>query len=307
MVSATDIITYIGVPPAVLGVSPIFHTFTVALYTSLKLQHFLRTNSIEPRIRARMMTGVVEVDLPVFQLYTLDRQEAQYWLPSASLKTIGGASWSICNFESREIDVVTCRLQRSDKIILPEAKVDFNNLLDFPLDLGCYPDLNGFHVLRTRGQNTAGASLMCIRETQVHGQSSRTILEVAKPGDRHGLISLRLANLWSSEKSLLVDDMSKRLPQFSLTGPLLQSQHDVARTETDNVASTPPPPNTSITSGSASVSTEKRCHFVISMIGELGMQVSIHEAPIPSQGTELSSDHMKLLNLDLASAEPERG
>ena len=66
MVSATDVITYIGVPLAVLGVTPIFHTFAVALYTRLKLQRLLRKNDIEPRIRARLMTGVVEVDLPVF-------------------------------------------------------------------------------------------------------------------------------------------------------------------------------------------------------------------------------------------------
>lgn len=131
MVSATDVITYIGVPLAVLGVSPIFYTFTVALYTRLKLQRILRKNRIEPRIRARMMTGVVEVDLPALQLYTPHREDQQYWLPSASPKTVFGASWSIYNFESRAIDVVTCRLQRSDKVTLPEAKIEFGNYWNF--------------------------------------------------------------------------------------------------------------------------------------------------------------------------------
>lgn len=77
------------------------------------------------------MTGVVEVDLPVLQLYTLNREESQYWLPSASPKTVSGASWSAFSFGSREVDVVTSRLQRSDKITLPEAKVALERLLYF--------------------------------------------------------------------------------------------------------------------------------------------------------------------------------
>ena len=58
MVSATDIITYIGVPLAVLGVAPIFYTFVSALYARLKFSRVLRKNGIAPRIRAIMMTGV---------------------------------------------------------------------------------------------------------------------------------------------------------------------------------------------------------------------------------------------------------
>lgn len=78
-----------------------------------------------------MMTGVVEVDLPALKLYTPHREDQQYWLPSASPKTVFGASWSIYNFESRAIDVVTCRLQRSDKVTLPEAKIEFGNYWNF--------------------------------------------------------------------------------------------------------------------------------------------------------------------------------
>ena len=112
MVSATDVITYIGVPLAVLGVTPIFYTFASALYARLKFRRTLSRNGIEPRIRARIMTGVVEVDLPVLQLYTLNRDRPQYWRPSESLKAIDGASWSVYNLDSREVDVVTCRLQK---------------------------------------------------------------------------------------------------------------------------------------------------------------------------------------------------
>ena len=113
MVSATDVITYIGVPLAVLGVSPIFYTFTLALYTRLKIQRILRQNAIVPRLRARLMTGVVEVDLPVLHLFLLHRQEQRYWMRSASEKTIDGASWSYMNLKPRRwiSSLVACRDQ----------------------------------------------------------------------------------------------------------------------------------------------------------------------------------------------------
>ena len=79
----------------------------------LKPQRVLRKNYIEPRIRARMMTGVVEVDSPVLQLYFAPRKKRGYWTPSASPRMVKGASWGTHNFE-REVDIVTRRPQKSD-------------------------------------------------------------------------------------------------------------------------------------------------------------------------------------------------
>lgn len=293
MVSATDVITYIGVPLAVLGVSPIFYTFTLALYTRLKLQPVLRKNGIDPRIRARLMTGVVEVDLPVLQLYPLHRQEQQYWLRSVSPKTVDGASWSYLNFESTEIDLSTSRLQRSDKVTLPEARIFFKDLLYYLQDLGCYPDLDGFHKLRSRGQNTAGVSLMLHEDT-----GDRTILEVAKSGDRHGLISLRFVNhgwLWSPSH---IRDSTTVLPPFFISGPLLESQHDDASLETDIVAHTANTPDGRIKPSGTSAPTETRRYFVIRPPGELKMEISILETPAPSKRNKLSSEHLDLLSSD---------
>lgn len=194
-------------------------------------------------------------------LYTHHRTDQRYWSPSASPKTVAGASWSIYYFESREIDTVTCRLQRSDKITLPEAKVEFKRLLDFLQDLGCFPDVNGFHTLRTRGQNTAGTSLMCVGDEQARGRSTPTILEVAKPGDRHGLISLRLANVWLLRKALNTIDSTKTLPPFSMTGPLSESQHDTTSLESENVSSAAKPPDENIEHGSVQTSTKSGVTF----------------------------------------------
>ena len=316
MVSATDVITYIGVPLAVLGVSPIFYTFTVALYTRLKIQRILRQNGIVPRLRARLMTGVVEVDLPVLHLFPLHRQEQQYWVRSSSKKTIDGASWSYMNFETTEMDLLTFRMQRSDKITLPEAKISFSDLLYFLQDLGCYPDLDGFHRLRNRGQSSAGTSLM------LHGnslqQSRRCILEVARSGDRHGLVSLKFVNGgWLGSPKQYNRDLSDLvfeafgedvaavskprnsttvLPPFSMSGPLLEPKNDDLSLETDNVASTFQVPDEAVKPSGTHRSTENRCHFLIRLLGDRKMHVSIHEAPPPSDGKMLAPDHLELLD-----------
>ena len=298
MVSATDVITYIGVPLAVLGVTPIFYTFAVALYTRLKIQRLLSKNGIDPRIRARLMTGVVEVDLPVLQLYTLAREELQRWEPLASPKTVGGASWSAYNFASREVDIVTSRLQRSDKIMLPEAKIGFDELLYFLLGLGHYPDLDGFRTLRNRGQNTAGTRLM--RGPDFQQPSHCIILEVAKPGDRHGLISLKFVSVADIPRnSRRILDPNKYLPPFCMSGPLLEPQHDDASLVTDN--NTVPTAETAdepIDPRGAITSDKSRCHFVIRQREDMRMDVSVHEMPAPSIGIGLPSNHSRLLNSD---------
>ncbi|KAM0803794.1 hypothetical protein BDR22DRAFT_886111 [Usnea florida] len=316
MVSATDVITYIGVPLAVLGVSPIFYTFTLALYTRLKIQRILRQNGIVPRLRARLMTGVVEVDLPVLHLFPLPRQEQQYWVRSASEKTVDGASWSYVNFETTEMDLFTCRMQKSDKITLPEAKIFFGDLLYFLQDLGCYPDLDGFHRLRNRGQSIAGIPLM------LHGDPQqgirRHILEVAKSGDRHGLVSLRFVNRgWLGSPKQYNRDLNDLvfeafgedvaavsnsrnsntvLPPFSMSGPLLEPKNGDLSFETDNVASTFQLSDDAVKPSDTHRSTENRCHFLIRLLGDLKMHVSIHEAPPPSEGKMLASDHLELLD-----------
>ena len=298
MVSATDVITYIGVPLAVLGVSPIFYTFTLALYTRLKVQRILRQSAIVPRLRARLMTGVVEVDLPVLHLFPLHRQEQQYWVRSASEKTVDGASWSYMNFETTEMELFTCRMQRSDKITLPEAKISFADLLYFLQDLGCCPDLDGFHRLRNRGQSIAGISLMLHGDLQQ--RSGRRILEVAKSGDRHGLVSLRFVNRgWLGSPGDFRNSTTV-LPPFSMSGPLLEPKRDDLSLESNNVASTFQLPDEAVKPSAAHSLVENRRYFLIRLPGDLEMHVSIHEVPPPSEGKMLSSDHLKLLNPESA-------
>lgn len=140
---------------------------------------------------------------------------------------------------------------------------------------------------------------MCVQDLQSRGRFNRTILEVAKPGDRHGLISLRLANLWPLRKHPHISDSTKRLHPFSMTGPLLESQPNVDPLETNNAAAMAKVPNKSIEASSAFASTNKQRYFLIKIIGELRLQVSVHETPAPSDGIELSLDHLELLSSGL--------
>lgn len=227
MVSATDVITYVGVPLAVLGVMPILYTFVSALYTRSHLRRVLHRNNLDAQIRARLMTGVVEVDLPVFQLEPLHRDEARYWTKPVLPMSIEGASWSNFNWFMRETDRVCARLQRSDQIILPESKIDFEKLVTFLLDRGASPSSNGFHALRHRGQQIpVGTILIDIKgETALH----IPVLTVAKPGERHGSISLKLH--WSKE--LHYRD-SNSLPLSWICIPSVEAQQVPALVSNDN-------------------------------------------------------------------------
>jgi hypothetical protein len=70
MASPADIITYIGVPLAVLGVSPILYNFIITFFISLRLKRQLKALGLVERtiIRSRFMNGAVEAELPVFDL-----------------------------------------------------------------------------------------------------------------------------------------------------------------------------------------------------------------------------------------------
>ena len=144
---------------------------------------------------------------------------------------------------------------------------------------------------------------MYIRDSPSNNRSSHTVLSVAKPGDRDGLISSKLVNLWLFRKSAYDRNLPKNLPPFCMTGPLLECQQPTASLETNKIASTamtPVVPGETIDSSYTSATREKRRSFLI-LMGESRMHVSIHEMPAPSVGIALSSDHLEILHPDLSS------
>jgi hypothetical protein len=89
MANASDIITYIGVPLAVLGVLPILYTFMLSVLTQRRIRSLLVHHGHRPvstsrphdgfTLRSSPMTSMVEVELPRYTIAPLDRHEEEYW------------------------------------------------------------------------------------------------------------------------------------------------------------------------------------------------------------------------------------
>ncbi|EXJ62454.1 hypothetical protein A1O7_02891 [Cladophialophora yegresii CBS 114405] len=90
MANASDIITYIGVPLAVLGVLPILYTFMLSILTQRRIRSLLVHHGHRPvstsrphdgfTLRSSPMTSMVEVELPRYTIAPLDRHEEEYWV-----------------------------------------------------------------------------------------------------------------------------------------------------------------------------------------------------------------------------------
>ncbi|KAL2065248.1 hypothetical protein VTL71DRAFT_2917 [Oculimacula yallundae] len=71
MVTAVDIITYIGVPLAVLGVSPILYNFAISFLIRLRLKKKLSNAGVlgDTKVNSRLISGIVELELPIYDLF----------------------------------------------------------------------------------------------------------------------------------------------------------------------------------------------------------------------------------------------
>ena len=190
MPNATDIITYIGVPLAVLGVLPILYTAFHSLLTLQNIKRKLKSNGVETLSTASsLMSGIVEVTLPRYVITPLDRDEDPgYWNANSRPSNLRGASWTLFNWNYLVTGSRLYRLQYSDDLRLPQAEISFDDLLFFLLDRGAVPDVKGLRLFRTSGLWTpVGTSLMLSPDT------TKSALRVALPDDSEGVISLALS------------------------------------------------------------------------------------------------------------------
>ncbi len=193
MASVSDIITYIGIPLAVLGVLPIIYTCITSLVTLRSIKQKLRADGVKPlSINSSLMSGVVEVCLPRFSITPLDRDnDREYWKLSRRPSGLKGGTWTTFNWNTLITGSCLYRLQYSDELQVPKAEIDFEELLSFLMDRGAVPDIKGMHMLRTSGLWTpTGTSLMLSPNT------TQTVLRVAVPDDSDGVLSLTL--MWDA-------------------------------------------------------------------------------------------------------------
>ncbi|KAM0340390.1 hypothetical protein ACHAPU_010527 [Fusarium lateritium] len=156
--SPTDIITYIGVPLAVLGVN-----------------------------------RVIEIELPRYAVMPLDRfqDRSEYWTLSRHPSSIPGGSWTTFNWRTHSIGMKTQRVEYADQVRQPQVEVAFDELVCYLLDLGAVPNPHAWKLLRSSGLWTpVGCCLMMSPEGQ------HDALTVAASNDSDGNLSLAVA--WSS-------------------------------------------------------------------------------------------------------------
>ncbi|KAM0817099.1 hypothetical protein AB5N19_02902 [Seiridium cardinale] len=190
--SATDIITYIGVPLAVLGVLPILYNTVATLAALSKIRRMLRRAKLTALTRSDIVNKVIEVELPRYAVTPWDRfsERAEYWELAQQPSQIPGGSWTTFNWKTNTIGIKTQRVEYADQLRQPQVEVAFDELISYLLDLGAIPDPQGWKLLRSTGLWTpTGCALM-------KSPGSHKALTIAPLDDSDGHLSLAVS--WSS-------------------------------------------------------------------------------------------------------------
>ncbi|KEY68287.1 hypothetical protein S7711_07039 [Stachybotrys chartarum IBT 7711] len=192
--SASDIITYIGVPLAVLGVLPILYNTFATLASLSRIKHMLKRSRLTALTRSDVVNRVIEIELPRYAVMPLDRfqNRDEYWSLSQHPSSIPGGSWTTFNWKTNTIGMKTQRVEYADQVRQPQVEIAFDELVCYLMDLGAVPDPQGWKLLRATGLWTpVGCSLM------VSPDGKAKALTVGPQDDADGNLSLAVA--WSSE------------------------------------------------------------------------------------------------------------
>ncbi|ELR07938.1 hypothetical protein VC83_00078 [Pseudogymnoascus destructans] len=190
--SASDIITYVGVPLAVLGVAPILYNTVITLATLSKVRRLLRKSRLVGITRGDVVNHVIECELARFSIAPLSRQydTEEYWNVYEHPSLVPGGSWTIFNWKMHAIGIKTQRIEYSDQLRQPQAEINFEDLLSYLLDLGAVPNAAGFQMLRTSGLWVpVGTPLMLSPDRH------EAVLTIAPLDDSDGMLSLAVR--WS--------------------------------------------------------------------------------------------------------------
>ncbi|KAH8672953.1 hypothetical protein BGZ61DRAFT_497172 [Ilyonectria robusta] len=205
--SATDIITYIGVPLAVLGVLPILYNTFATLVSLSRIKRMLRRSRLTALTRSDVVNRVIEIELPRYAVMPLDRfqNRTEYWTLSRHPSSIPGGSWTTFNWRTNAIGLKTQRVEYADQVRQPQVEIAFDELVCYLLDLGAVPDPHGWKLLRATGLWTpVGCSLM------MSPDGREKALSLAPSDDSDGNLSLAVA--WSS--SWITRDYSQLPPYW---------------------------------------------------------------------------------------------
>lgn len=187
MASAVDIITYVGIPLAVLGVLPTIYTAWRSFLTLRQITRMLYSNGVTAITRSALLSGIVEVEIPRRSIIPLDRSDPKYFGLREKPSRLKGGSWTLFEWKEMIIGVKSYRLQYHDELVQPQAEIDFEALIAFLLDRGAVPSQAGWADLRGAGLWTvAGTRLL------VSPDGEEEVLSVALSDDSDGILSLSL-------------------------------------------------------------------------------------------------------------------
>ena len=242
MASVSDIITYIGIPLTLLGILPIFYTILNSLLTHRNILRLLRSNTpvfatTTTSTSGSLISGIIEVTLPRFSITPLDRSEPDYWALNPQASSLPGGSWTLLNWNYVVTATKTYRLQFSNDLQIPQAEVDFDELISFLMDRGAVPDAKGLHMLRVSGLWTPTGTPLLVSPDELG-----SVLRVAGAGDSDGILSLALRweKGWDQreEESLPVGWMRLKVPPHSkamIDDPISDEKKDHEKPPSDDL------------------------------------------------------------------------
>lgn len=193
--SPADIITYFGVPLAVLGVLPTLYTALRSIFTLRRVRRILRTNHVTAITRSSLLSGIIEVEIPRQSIHPLDRNEEGYFHFSDGISHLRGGTWTQLNWKELQIGTKSYRLQYHDELIQPAAEVQFEALVAFLLDRGAIPSASGFADLRAAGLWTPTGTRLLLSP-----RGREAVLSIGPGVDGDGILSLVLQ--WRKEWDL---------------------------------------------------------------------------------------------------------
>lgn len=192
MVSAVDIITYIGIPLAVLGVLPTIYTCLKSFFTLREITKTLQRNGVVAITRSALLSGIVEIEIPRRSIIPLDRSDPKYFDLRERSSSLKGGTWTLFNWKEMVIGVKSYRLQYHDELSQPQAEIEFEALIAFLLDRGAVPSKEGWADLRGAGLWTPAGTKLLLSPI-----SNEEVLSVALSDDSDGILSLSMN--WRSE------------------------------------------------------------------------------------------------------------
>jgi hypothetical protein len=174
-------------------VAPIFYTYLKTMIISFRLRRTLKNYDIEASVNSRLLSGIVDVNVPTYHLTVLPRDTLEYWSHKTTDGSGHGASWQSINWQRTPIDEKMIQVHFSEQIKLPEASIDFAVLMRYLGDLGLQTNSEGFWELSQKGLNVRPGT--CLMKEIREDRLETPILVVAKPTREHpGTLLLRFQN-----------------------------------------------------------------------------------------------------------------